>query len=99
MGDFVIMPNHVHLLVTPAPGEELEMILKGVKGASAVECNRLLGRTGTFWQADSYDHIVRSLEQLHQYRHYIADNPTKAGITIPAAAHYVAGWMDGWTEP
>jgi putative transposase len=96
VSDFVIMPNHVHLLVTPVSGEELEMILKSVKGASAVECNRLLNRSGTFWQADSYDHIVRSLEQVHEYRTYIADNPAKAGINLPPEAYYVAGWMDDW---
>ncbi len=96
LGDFIIMPNHVHLLVTPIRGEELEMVLKRVKGASAVECNRLLQRSGTFWQAESYDHIVRSLEQLHQYRQYIGDNPTKAGITVAPAAWYVATWMDEW---
>jgi type I restriction enzyme R subunit len=99
MGDFVIMPNHVHLLVTPARGEELEMILKQVKGASAVECNRILGRTGAFWQAESYDHIVRSIEQLEQYRQYIATNPANAGITVGADACYVASWMDGWLKP
>jgi type I restriction enzyme R subunit len=100
IGDFVIMPNHVHLLVTPVPNqEELEMILKRIKGASAVECNRLLKRSGTFWQADSYDHIVRSLEQLREYRKYIADNPAKAGIAVPALACYVAPWMDDWFKP
>jgi putative transposase len=98
MGDFVIMPNHVHLMVTPAPGNELEMVLKQLKGASAVRCNRLLGRAGTFWQADSYDHIVRSLEQLQQYREYIADNPAKAGLTIPVNARYRATWMDEWLK-
>ncbi|HVC94704.1 MAG TPA: transposase [Pirellulales bacterium] len=96
VGDFVIMPNHVHLLVTPVPGEELEMFLKQVKGASAVECNRHLGRSGTFWQAESYDHIVRTLEQLHAYRTYIADNPRNAGLVVPASARYVATWMDEW---
>jgi type I restriction enzyme R subunit len=80
LGDFVIMPNHVHLLITPVaagernefrstvernefrstdPALELEMLLKRIKGSSAVECNRVLHRTGTFWQADSYDHVVR----------------------------------------
>jgi putative transposase len=97
-GDFIIMPNHVHLLVTPVRGTELEIILKRVKGASAVDCNRLLQRSGNFWQAESYDHIVRSLEQLHEYRKYIADNPSKTGITLPLAACYVATWMDEWFE-
>jgi type I restriction enzyme R subunit len=96
MGNFVIMPNHVHLLVTPVSGEELEIVLKQLKGASAALCNRLLGRSGTFWQRDSYDHIVRSLEQLEQFRQYIADNPAKASIDILAIAHYRAQWMDEW---
>lgn len=90
IGDFIIMPNHVHTLITPAAGEKLEAILKRVKGGSAVECNRILQRSGTFWQAESYDHIVRSLNQLYEYRKYIAVNPVKAGITLPAAASYVA---------
>ncbi len=96
LGDFVIMPNHVHLLTTPRSGEFLEQILKSLKGSSAVECNRSLGRSGTFWQADSYDHIVRSLEQLLHYRRYIADNPRNAGITIEDNAYYRADWMDEW---
>jgi type I restriction enzyme R subunit len=96
LGDFVIMPNHVHLLITPAGDNKLELILKQIKGASAVECNRLLQRSGTFWQSESYDHIVRSVEQLLAYRTYIADNPRKAGITRPHDACHSADWMDAW---
>jgi putative transposase len=96
LGDFAIMPNHVHLLVLPAPSSELEWLLKGIKGSTARECNLLLGRTGRFWQPDSYDHIVRSLEELTQYRQYIADNPNKAGIPLAADALYHADWMDDW---
>jgi type I restriction enzyme R subunit len=77
-GDFVIMPNHAHVLITPAIGFELEAVLKQIKGASAVECNRAIKRSGTFWQAESYDHIVRSLEQLYKYREYIAHNSEEA---------------------
>jgi type I restriction enzyme R subunit len=96
LGDFVIMPNHVHLLLVPAHGYELETILKAIKGSTARKCNQLLRRTGTFWQADSYDHIVRDLEQLVQFRGYIADNPNKAGIVVSPTALYRAEWMDQW---
>jgi REP-associated tyrosine transposase len=96
LGDFVIMPNHVHALLVPVAGSELEMVLKSIKGSSAVACNELLGRSGTFWQADSYDHIVRTLEQLVQYREYIASNPSKAGIEVATEALYRAAWMDAW---
>ncbi len=94
VGDFVIMPNHVHLLLVPV-NRELELCMKRIKGRSATICNRLLGRTGSFWQTDSFDHIVRNLEQLNKYRRYIADNPNKAGIVLHPVAYYRAGWMSG----
>ena len=96
LGDFIVMPNHVHLLMLPSSGSKLEWLLKGIKGSTARECNRLLGRTGRFWQPDSYDHIVRTLEQLVHFREYIAENPQKAGITITHEAQYHADWMDAW---
>jgi hypothetical protein len=96
IGDFVIMPNHAHLIVVPASGKNLEDILKRLKGASSRTCNLQLGKSGTFWQPESYDHIVRSLEQLLAYRDYIATNPQKAGVTVHAEALYRAEWMDKW---
>jgi len=98
LGDFVIMPNHVHLLITPVDdvepspcrSAELEQILKSVKGAAAAACNRLCHRTGSFWQADSYNHIVRSLEQLSAYREYIARNPLMLDFQLSAEALYRA---------
>jgi putative transposase len=95
LGDFVLMPNHVHVLLVPA-AEELETTLKRLKGATAVACNRLLARQGPFWQPDSFDHIVRNLEQLSAYREYIAMNPVKARIQLCPAAAYRAQWMDEW---
>jgi len=105
LGDFVIMPNHVHLLITPIDMEpksfrstELEYILKSIKGASAAACNRLCNRTGSFWQADSYDHIVRSLGQLSAYREYIERNPRLLHPELPPQAVYRAAWMDVWFQ-
>ncbi len=96
LGDFVAMPNHVHALLVPTPDNDLELILKAIKGAAARCCNLLLGRSGQFWQPDSYDHIVRTLEQLVAFRDYIAGNPKKAGIVLPPVASYHADWMDNW---
>jgi type I restriction enzyme R subunit len=94
-GDFIVMPNHIHWLLVPSR-TELELVLKRVKAASAVEINRLLDRRGTLWQAESYDHIVRDLRQLHAYREYIADNPNRANIAVSECAYYRATWMDEW---
>jgi REP element-mobilizing transposase RayT len=80
LGDFVIMPNHIHVLVAPAPEHELKNIVRSWKGFSARQINRLLGRTGAFWQSETYDHIVRSEEQFGHYRGYIANNPVKARL-------------------
>lgn len=92
IGDFIIMPNYVHMLIVPQE-RELELCMKRIKGSSATLCNRILQRTGIFWQADTFDHIVRNIEQRKCYREYIADNAKKAGIKIPDIAYYRAEWM------
>ena len=80
LGDLVVMPNHVHLLVTPIAGHELEDILKSRKRQSAREINLLFGRSETLWQKHSFDHIVRNENALEQFQIYIEDNPTKAKL-------------------
>jgi len=79
-GDFVVMPNHVHVLLTPITGFELEDILHSVKSYTANEINKLLNRNESFWQRESYDHIVRDAEQLEAYQQYIGVNPLKAKL-------------------
>ena len=88
LGDFVVMPNHLHILVTPAPEHELSDIVRSWKTYTARQINALLGRAGAFWQAETYDHIVRSEEQLAHYRRYIAANPVKANLR---AGEYLLG--------
>ena len=74
--------------LVPTPCNDLELILKAIKGAAARNCNLPLGSHSQYWQPDSYDHIVRTLEQLVVFREYIADNPKKAGIVLPPKASY-----------
>ncbi|HBC87816.1 MAG TPA: restriction endonuclease, partial [Lentisphaeria bacterium] len=80
--DYVIMPNHVHLLISPSGKHDLDKILHSLKSFTSHEINRKLNRTGTLWMDESYDHIVRSLEQLEFYRNYIRENPAKAHLSI-----------------
>ena len=82
---YCLMPNHVHLLVRlPEESPPLMRSLQRIKGFSALQANKLLGRTGSFWQSESYDHIVRKGE-LERIIIYIVKNPVKAGL--------VGGWQ------
>ncbi len=75
LDEFIIMPNHVHVLVTPTNGHELSDILHSWKSYTAHEMNKALGRKGQIWQKETFDHIVRSSAQLDRVRRYIRDNP------------------------
>lgn len=77
---FVVMPNHVHLLVTPQGSYTLSSILHSWKSYTANEANRILGRSGEFWQQESYDHIVRDDADFERILQYIIDNPVQAGL-------------------
>lgn len=76
---WVIMSNHVHLLVSPKV--EPTRFLQSVKGYTAREANRLLQRTGQpFWQSESYDHWIRDEREFERVRSYIEQNPVRAGL-------------------
>ena len=77
---FVVMPNHVHVLVQPTDSHSLAAILHSWKSFSAKEINRLLGRDGAVWQDENYDRIVRDFDELARYRSYIALNPAQAQL-------------------
>ncbi|HUI06774.1 MAG TPA: transposase [Verrucomicrobiae bacterium] len=72
------MPNHVHVLMTPLPGNEPSAILYSWKSYTANQINRLLGQSGPVWQRESFDHIVRNEEALLRFEQYIRDNPRSA---------------------
>jgi putative transposase len=80
LDEFVIMPNHVHALMLPLGGNELLDILATWKKFSARQINGLRKRSGTLWQAESFDHIVRDRERLEKFRDYIRQNPVKARL-------------------
>jgi len=75
MGDFVIMPNHVHVVVTPHQDFPLEKILHSWKRYTSRQINLIRNETGQLWQHESYDHIVRNDEQLKRIQKYIQNNP------------------------
>jgi putative DNA methylase len=83
---YVVMPNHVHLLVTPKV--VATRWLAPLKGFTAYRANELLGSHGqAFWQDESYDHVVRSEAQFDRIRSYIEENPVKAGLVSESQQH------------
>ena len=89
LGDFVVMPNHVHLLVCLRGSTEIESQCRSWKRFTAGQINRTLGRRGRFWQEESFDHIVRSPEQFRSLQIYIAENPIKANLRAGEFSHRV----------
>lgn len=78
---FVLMPNHVHLLITPHIS--LARITNGIKGSTSHQANSILSREGQrFWQDESFDHWVRSAREFDKIRVYIENNPVSAGLAI-----------------
>src|SRR4029077_10841936 len=77
---FVVMPNHVHVLVSLAEGQPLADVLHSWKSFSAKAINHQLGRSGRIWQEESYHRIVRDWNELVRYRDYIARNPENAKL-------------------
>jgi REP element-mobilizing transposase RayT len=76
---WVVMPNHVHLLILPKVA--VAEITRWLKGSTARRANQLLERTGLpFWQDESYDHWVRHTRELDRITGYIEENPVSAGL-------------------
>ena len=87
LGAWVIMPNHLHLLVdvwdTP-----LSELVKSWKSFVAREANRLLGRRGEFWEREYLDTVIKDEEHRRTAMRYIENNPTRAKLVLDPK-----GWL------
>lgn len=82
---YCIMPNHVHLVLIPhklsdTADYSLTKIMHNIKRNSVKSANKVLGRTGAFWQHESYDHYARNEKELERIIKYVLYNPVKAGL-------------------
>jgi putative transposase len=95
---FVVMPNHCHVVVQPSDDWELEKIIGRWKGFTGHAVNVKLCRTGSLWQEESYDRIVRDENHLRKVVRYIGRNPQKAGISEEKWMRWVCPeWEEcGW---
>src|SRR5258706_11701355 len=83
--EFVIMPDHFHLLLTPT--DTLERSLQLIKGGFSYRARKELGFAGEIWQASYYDRRVRDIEDYRAYREYIQMNPVKKRLVTIAPGY------------
>lgn len=77
---WVIMPNHIHMLVTRFEEYTLAGIMQSLKSITSHKANRLLKRHGKFWMPDYFDRYIRNAEHFAKTLRYIENNPVKARL-------------------
>lgn len=95
---YVIMPNHCHALIRPFDGYELEDLLQSIKTLTSKAIHRAAGTSGSLWQQESFDRIVRDEEHLWRVIQYIGQNPSKAGLSLEQSPRWLhPDWQAcGW---
>lgn len=104
---FVVMPNHVHLILTPSPGTTLERAMQLIKGNFSFRAKKDLGLTCSIWQPGYFDYRIRGEEDFNDRREYIHQNPVRAHLAERAedfpfsSAHpcYVLDDIPQWLKP
>ncbi len=93
---YCITSNHVHMVFQLNCEDEqpkpLARVMQSLKRYTAREANKILKRQGSFWQAESYDHVIRDADEYARIVHYVRQNPVKAGLV-----HRAEDWS--WTYP
>ena len=92
---WVIMPNHVHVMIELLPGVALSSILQEWKSSTSHSANKLLGRNGVFWMPEYYDRYIRDQDHLKRAIEYIDANPVKAGLAdTPSSYRWSSAYHD-----
>ena len=89
---FAVMPNHVHMLITPKV--PIPVITKSLKNITAKRANEVLSRKGKFWQDETFDREVRNPIEFENIHRYIENNPVRAGLVQKPASYQ---WSSAFT--
>ena len=73
---YVIMPNHVHVLLQMIGSHQANTIIHSIKSFTARAINKTLNRTGPLWLRDNFDRLIRSNPHYHATLQYIINNPS-----------------------
>ena len=100
LGCYVVMANHAHVILRPLDSSDrpLETILASWKSYTSRRINRQSDRSGSLWQEESFDRIIRDEEHLYRVIQYIGRNPAKAGLAAGACPLWIRPeWQGlGW---
>jgi len=78
--EWCIMPNHVHVILAQLEAVKLDHIVKSWKSFTARKINGMEGRCGALWERDYHDRYIRDGRHMEDARHYVRNNPVKAGL-------------------
>ena len=98
--EFVVMPDHFHLIVTPAEDVSLEKALQYIKGGFSFRVKKELALNSLVWEESFTNHRIRDAEDYQQHREYIHHNPVKAGLAkTPSAYPYSSAFPGMEVDP
>ncbi|MFC1726501.1 transposase [candidate division KSB1 bacterium] len=86
----IILIDHCHILFKPNKDFSLSKIMKGIKGTTAYNINKIRKSQGSVWQAEYYDRIIRDEKELFDKIKYMWNNPIKEGLTEDTSDYH--GW-------
>jgi putative transposase len=100
---FVLMPDHAHLLLTPAADVTVERAVQLIKGAYSHALGEFIGRKREVWQRGFTDHRIRNEDDFTHHRHYIEHNPVAAKlVSTPSDYRYCSAFpgfkLDSWSS-
>jgi len=93
---FVVMPDHVHLLLTPARDITIERAVQLIKGAYSHELGTLIGRNPEVWQRGFTDHRIRDARDFVHHRNYIHQNPVVARLVLDSSEYRYCSAFPGF---
>jgi len=94
--EFVLMPDHFHALLTPAPDIPLEKAVQFIKGGFSFRVRKELGSVIEIWGTGYTEHRVKDVTDYQHHVFYIRDNPVRAGLADAAEAYPFGSASGKW---
>jgi putative transposase len=82
--EFVVMPDHIHVILTPASEHPLEKCVQFIKGGFSFRAKKELGFNGEVWQRQYTEHRIKDARDYQEHASYIQQNPVRARLVARA---------------